>query len=169
MADGLTVLTAEIRIVIPGTPAPKGSMKCVGARGGRGHQLVDQLKRTKPWQETIAAAVRREWPHNQHAHDHQPIGCEATITVPRPAYHYGTGKNARQVKSRYADVFPVEHGHGDTDKHSRSILDALQSTDVLPDDAQVVDLTAYKRFEEPQHPTGDVLPCPGVVIRLYPL
>lgn len=127
------MLTAEIRIVIPGRPAPKGSLKCVGGRGGR-HQLVEDNARTKPWREAIANAIRHQWPTDQHADPRQPLVAEITTSHARPDGHYGTGRNAHQLKPGapvYVDKKP------DIDKLVRSTLDALTSADVLRDDAQV--------------------------------
>lgn len=164
------MLTAEIRIVIPGRPAPKGSLTCVGRPGGR-HQLIEDNKRTKPWRNTIAAAIREQWPHDQHAAPYQPIGAEVTTSHERPAGHYGSGRNAQQLKAD-ADPWPVTRTAGDLDKLARLVLDAIQDTDVLPDDAQVCELHSRKVYARPHDPidtAADVLPCAGVVIRLYPL
>lgn len=162
------MLTTEVRIIITGAPAPKGSLRCIGGAGGR-HQLIEDNKRTKPWRDKIATEIRRAWPIDQHAAPGQPIGAEVTTTHERPAGHLGTGRNSGVVKASYADVHPVTRSAGDVDKLARLILDAIQDTGVLPDDAQVVELIQRKAYARPQNPTGDVLPCPGVVIRLYPI
>jgi hypothetical protein len=66
-----------------GVPAAKGSMKCIGARGGRGHQLVEvNAKKIKPWRATVTAAgkaaVARYGPLSG------PLTVSAVFTVPRP-------------------------------------------------------------------------------------
>lgn len=162
------VLTHEIRAVIPGHPAPKGSLKCIGGRGGRGHVLIEDNERTKPWRETIAGWLRAKWPTGQQAEKRQPIGAEVTVTIDRPGYHYGTGRNAGQIKPTHAGAYPVGHDTGDIDKHARLLLDALQDAGVLPDDCIVVDLHVRKAYVGcPSAP--DALGHPGVVIRLYPM
>jgi Holliday junction resolvase RusA-like endonuclease len=162
------VLTTEIRIIVPGKPVGKGSLKCV-ARPGQPHRLVEDNAKAQPWRDTIAAAIRRSWPRDQHADPHQPLGAEVTITAKRPDGHLGTGRNAGVVKPAYVDTLPATRSSFDIDKLARLVLDAIQDTNVLPDDAQIVDLAVRKRFARPQDPVDDVLPCPGVVIRLYPI
>lgn len=159
-------LTTELVISIPGHPAPKGSMKCVG-RGGR-HQLVEDNKRTKEWRTTIALWVKRRWPEDQHADPKQPLGAEITFTLPRPKAHYRTGANAHLLRDA-APEHPVSHSAGDVDKLLRLALDALQDTDVLPDDCAVVEVTTRKSYPAHDEDAYDVLTYPGVVIRLYPV
>lgn len=161
------MLTKELVITIPGHPAPKGSLKCIGGRGGR-HQLIEDNARSKPWRDVVALWVRRRWPSDQHAEKAQPLGAEITFTINRPAGHYGTGQNAGILKDRYADARPVGHNTGDVDKLLRLALDALQDTDVLPDDSAVCEVTSRKAYVQ-LAPRDDVLTYPGVVIRLYPL
>lgn len=158
------MIQTEIRATIPGDPAPKGSLKCIGARGRRGHVLIEDNARTKPWREKIAYAFRRG---TYTAVKDQPIGVEVTFTVRRPAHHYGTGRNAQTLKTA-APAHPVSHNTGDLDKLVRLALDALQDAKVLPDDCQVVELTARKSYPLPA-PTPDALPYPGALLRIYPM
>lgn len=166
------MLDHELYIVIPGRAAPKGSLKCVGGRGR--HQLVEDNARSKGWRETVAGWVRRKWPTEQRAAKGQPVGAEITFTLDRPKSHYGTGRNAGQIKSQHVDALPVGHGTGDVDKLLRLVLDALQDTDVLPDDCAVVEALARKAYVDPNAVVDgatdipDRLHYPGVVIRLYP-
>lgn len=157
-------LTSELVISIPGHPAPKGSMKCIGGRGR--HQLIEDNKRSKPWRDTIAYWVARTW--TQTVDPGQPVGVEVTFTLPRPKGHYGTGANAGHVKHSAPD-HATSHSTGDVDKLARLALDAVQDTDVLPDDSAVVELVARKAYLEADDPDADVLGYPGVVIRLYPM
>lgn len=163
-------LTAEIRLAVPGHPIPKGSLKCVG-RGNR-HQLVEDNARTKEWRALLVYWIRRAWPAHQHADPRQPVGADVTFVVPRPAGHYGTGRNADRLKPS-APTHPSTHGTGDVDKLVRLVLDALQDAAVLVDDAQIVDVNTRKRY--PTQPGDDetldpdLLHYPGVAVRLYPI
>lgn len=148
-------------------------MKCIGRRGRVAHVVVedDQGKRKEEWRKTIAGWVRKMWPAD--TIKGQPLGAEVTCTLARPQMHYGTGRNAGRVKDRYLDAFPVGHDTGDVDKLLRLVLDAIQDTDVLPDDCAVVEATTRKFYVDPDgssdHPNfPDRLGYPGVVIRLYP-
>lgn len=165
------MLTDEIRVAIPGHPAPKGSLKCIGGRGGRGHVLIEDNARTKDWRTAVAFWTRRTWPTDQHADPQQPLAAEITFTLPRPAGHYGSGRNAHQLKPS-APAHPVSHSTGDVDKLLRLVLDALQDTDVLPDDCAVIEVHTRKAYPRPPGTPDlpdDVLGYPGVVIRLYPI
>jgi crossover junction endodeoxyribonuclease RusA len=158
-------LTTELVISIPGHAAPKGSMKCIGGKGG-GHRLIEDNRRTKPWRDAVALWIKRSW--NETVDPGQPVGVEVTFSLPRPKGHYGTGANAGHVKGSAPD-HAVSHSTGDVDKLARLILDAIQDTDVLPDDSAVVELTARKRYLQTEDLYDDTLGYPGVVIRLYPV
>lgn len=142
-------LRDEVVITLAGNPAPKGSMKCVGRRGR--HQLVEDNPKSKGWRKRIADLVRARVKST--AERHQPLGVEVTLTVDRP----------KSVRTAYA----VTRSSYDVDKLARLVLDALQDTDLLPDDAQVVELVARKTY--PNGPIPDALPYPGARIRVYPI
>jgi Holliday junction resolvase RusA-like endonuclease len=161
----------ETRVVIPGHPAPKGSLKCIGGRGGKGHVLIEDNARTKPWRKTLATWAGRRL---QPVQPQEPIGVEITFTLERPKSHYGTGRNAGVLRPG-APAFPVSHATGDVDKLLRLALDALQDAKVLPDDCQVIETTARKVYvspapiDDPWSVAYDALGHPGVVLRLYPI
>lgn len=137
-------------VKVYGTPAPKGSMKCVG-RNGR-HQLVNQLASTKPWQEKVAAAARELVKHYEMTEPLAgPLGVDVTITVAAP----------RTVKRDW----PFVRGTGDKDKHERTVLDGLQAGGLLADDAQVCTGVTSKVYPHTPHP--DALEFPGAFIRIY--
>jgi len=161
------VITEELVLTMPGRPAPKGSMKCVGRNGM--HQLVEDNKNTAKWRKQLVAFLKPRFTTS--AADYQPIGIEVTFTLDRPGFHYGTGRNEGVVKPS-APTYPTkkptgELCGGDVDKLARLVLDALQDARVLPDDAQVVELTARKAYEKSSL-VPDALQFPGVRIRIYP-
>jgi len=159
------MLDREYVITIPGDPATKGSLRCVGRRGERAHVLVEQLKTSGPWREKVAGWVRAKLATE--IEKREPLGAEVTFTVRRPPSHYGTGRNAEKLKAS-SPAYPTGHDTGDIDKLARLILDALQDAGTIPDDAQIVDLATRKRYPA-DDPAYDVLPWPGVRIRLYPM
>lgn len=164
------MLESEWRITIPGTCQPKGSLKCVGRRGKVAHVLIEDNSDATPWRKTVAGWLVRKWPSV--AAKHQPLGAEVTFTLPRPASHYGTGRNAQRVKPS-APAYPVTHGTGDVDKLLRLILDALQDSGHMPDDAAVIEVATRKAYPvdlvDGTPDPYDRLPYPGVCIRLYPI
>jgi Holliday junction resolvase RusA-like endonuclease len=157
-------LDREHVLVVYGPPAPKGSMKCIG-RGGR-HQLVDNSTRTKPWRERVAAGARRLTISGLSG----PLGVEVTLTVDRPTSHYRVnGQLSAEGRRRPWPSRKSSGVGGDVDKLARTVLDALEDSGVLLDDAQVVELIVRKTFRDGAGVLPDALDRPGARIRLYPL
>ena len=131
-------------VTVYGTPATKGSMKCIGPRGGRGHQLIEDDKggTRKAWRaavEQAAAAilVRRGAPFTG------PVGVQLKFWLPRPA---------SVTRSR-----PHTRGTGDLDKLERAVLDAITNAGLWGDDAQVCRLVTIKAYADPPEQPGLVL------------
>jgi Holliday junction resolvase RusA-like endonuclease len=170
-------LDRELVATIDGTPAGKGSMKCVTPHlPGRRAVLVEQLKATTPWREKIAAATSQLLTRT--AEEYQPIGVEVTFVFDRPSSHYTAGDRTRLKPS--SPRYPTNRTGGDVDKLCRTVLDALQDgpRPILDDDAQVVELVARKRYADclspdvdprPDHLTWDAMDHPGIVLRIYPI
>lgn len=158
------MLTREWLLTVPGPAAPKGSLVC---RRDKRHTLREDNKRTKPYRDKIAGWARRLI--TEQAGPRQPIGVEITFTFDRPPSHYGTGRN-RHTLRHAAPAHPTSRANGDGDKLERTVLDALQDAGILTDDAQAVDLTARKRYAQPDpRPGSDVLHHAGTVVRIYPI
>ena len=158
------MITREIVVTLPGHPAPKGSLKCVG-QGGK-HSLIEDNKRTKPWRDKVATLVRSQLATvSEPADPHQAIDVELTLTLPRPPAHYGTGRNASKVKPS-SPAHPTGHRAGDVDKLARTVLDALQDAGVVADDSQIVELLVRKCYPDAEVP--DSLDYPGARIRITP-
>jgi len=133
------VITIEVR----GLPAPQGSKRHVG------HGImVESSRAVGPWREAVRAETQRvlaipggaAWLAG-------PVAVEITFRLPRPKGHYGTGKNANKIRSS-APIFPA--GRPDLDKLTRAVLDGLTAGGAWADDAQVVNLQAWKMYG--QHP-----------------
>lgn len=153
----LTTLTRPYAVRIWGQPVPQGSMTCVG-RGGFHNVQPANAKTLKPWRKQVVAAGRHLL-GNIGAPIAGPVGVEVTLTVPRPA---SVPPGARP--------WPTARGKNslDVDKGARAILDGLQDSGLVTDDAQVVELIARKVYPDtPDAP--DALPRPGAVIRVYPI
>ena len=125
------------QLFVPGVPAPQGSKRHVG-----NGVLVESSKRLRPWRATVTAAiVEAGWAHDPILAG--PVHVAVQFDLPRPAYHYGTGRNAGVLKSRA----PLWHDkRGDVDKLSRAVLDALTEAGAIRDDAQVASLSATKQY-----------------------
>jgi Holliday junction resolvase RusA-like endonuclease len=180
------MITRPHAFMVLGAPVQQGDMVCYGSgkRGpdGKGaHRLVHaNAKDLDPWRERIAAAAIK-WVKNspdggEVADEHQPIDVVVTWSLERPAGHWGTGRNADTLKPS-APAYPATGL--DIDKLQRAVFDALQQSKVIRNDAQIIDPLPRKRYARMRAQTGiplgasdlivdDVLPCPGVVIRIYP-
>ena len=159
----MTELTRDYAVRVYGSPAPKGSLKCIGARGKQRHVLIEDNTNTKPWRELVEKAGRALPVSGLEG----PVGVEVTLTLPRPKSHYGTGRNATVLKPT-SPLWPISHQAGDTDKLGRTVLDGLQDAELFADDCLVVELTARKCY--PTTPGAvDRLDRPGAVIRIYPI
>lgn len=160
------MIDTELVLTVYGHPAPKGSLKCVGTKGR--HRLVEDNPHTSEWRAAIVlAAAHLDDPDNAHAQHHQAIGVELTSTFPRPASHYGTGRNAELLRPSAPTYPTAAYTTGDVDKLARLVLDALADAHVLDNDAQVVELTARKAYAGDHMP--DALDRPGLRARIYPI
>lgn len=91
---------------------------------------MEQIPGLAAWRNAIATMVRTDI-HEQ-ADPHQAIFVGLTFALERPK----TVKRGLPSAGRSKDI----------DKLSRAVLDALQDSRLLPDDAQVTDLYAVKRY-----------------------
>lgn len=148
-----------MKIRVFGTPVPQGSTKAFAVRkGGRvtGRVVVvGDNPRTKPWRQAIIDATRAA---NTGPMLTGPVFVGLIFIMPRPASHYGTGRNAGQLKPG------APHWHTskpDRDKLERAALDALTDAGIWRDDSQVVDGPVSKVYAQP----GEE---PGVIIEVNP-
>ena len=131
-----------IHTFIVGTPAPQGSKRHVG--GGR---LIESSAKVKPWRETIAAHLA--------ALDADPIDGPVHLTarfdLQRPQGHWGTGRNAGQLRAT-APMLPGTKP--DLDKLLRALCDAIAMAGVVRGDQQITTITAAKRYARAGEATG---------------
>jgi crossover junction endodeoxyribonuclease RusA len=102
-------------------------------------------------QEAITALGEHQWPFTG------AVELRLGFELPRPSSHYGTGRNAGQVR-RSAPEFPTVAP--DLDKLTRLICDAITDSGLYKDDSQVCQIVTAKRY------TSGV---PGVLIRVTDL
>jgi crossover junction endodeoxyribonuclease RusA len=139
-----------VRFTVRGLPAPQGSKRHVG--GGR---MVESSKAVGPWREAVRAETQREMTWLGRA---LLGGIVVTLSfyLPRPKGHYGTGRNAGQLKAS-APTCPAVAP--DLDKLIRAVLDGLTEGGAWRDDGQVVSIAAGKFY-------ADDRVAPGVLIEL---
>jgi crossover junction endodeoxyribonuclease RusA len=135
-------LGAPVIITVRGVPAPQGSKRHVG--GGR---MVEMSRSVGPWREAVRAETQRAMGWEAGG---EPLTGPASVFIafflPRPKGHFGTGRNAGEVKSS-APPFPA--GRPDLDKLVRAVLDGLTAGGAWADDSQVVELAARKEWGTP--------------------
>lgn len=130
--------SAQIQFFVPGHAKPQGSKRYVG-KG----IMVESSKDLGPWRQAIAHAALKE------AGDVRFSGAcflQACFWMPRPKAHFGTGKNAGQLKlsaPHYCATKP------DLDKLLRALCDALAQSGVLRSDALISKIAAEKRYGDP--------------------
>lgn len=136
-----------IDFVVAGIPQPAGSKKIVTARGGarvgRPILIDDASNRSRGWRKTVAAAARDAMEGREPLEG--PLSLMLVFSMPRPAYHFGTGRNADTLKPS-APARPTVKP--DVLKLARLVEDVLTGI-VYLDDAQIVFETLTKRYGRP--------------------
>ena len=127
-------VTRELHVVVHGRPAPQGS------KNSYGRNVVEASKQLMPWREAVkwaalkATALGAAWEPLA-----GPLSLDVTFHLPRPA----SAPKRRWSPDRQPDL----------DKLLRS-LDALTEVNVWLDDAQVIDVTARKRYADHRRGPG---------------
>lgn len=155
--DGPALPDYDFTVEVFGAPAPQGSKKFVGMRGGR-PVLVEVVKAVKPWRAAIVQACNyRAVVMGPTEPLDGPLVARMVFTLPKPV-------SAPKRRRTWPD------GRPDLSKLVRSTEDALTDAGVWADDGRVVE---YDRLAK-TYPNEDTeaLPRPGVRIsvrRLIPL
>lgn len=154
----------QLLVIVHGHPVAQGSKRIVTGRGGAGrpHMIDNNDRRLRPWRDNLRAAASDaldDWERPRFARA-IPVELIVTFTFPRPASHYGTGRNAGVLKAGAPDHVTTIP---DLDKLLRS-LDSLTDAGVWDDDRQVTTVTACKVYTGAPH--QDALDVPGAVIRV---
>ena len=147
---------SELYFFAPGTPGAKGSKSFKGMmRLGNGRttaRLLESSKKVKPWEDAVCRAL---FPRQPLAPFPGAVELTLEFRFARPASH---GRKRWPCWGK--DV-------GDVDKLARSTLDALTRAGAWADDAQVIKVTASKRYCEAGEEPGCLIhardPSPGLV------
>lgn len=137
-----------IAFVVHGTPAPAGSKRGFVLRGKNGRPdraiVTDDSKRSKPWKASVEAAAAEAMAGKSLLRG--PLEVTFRFVVRRPQGHYGSGRNAGQVRPS-APAHPAVKP--DVLKLTRAVEDALSGI-VYADDAQIVDERLTKVYGYPE-------------------
>lgn len=91
------------------------------------------------------------------------VRLELEFLMPRPKYHYGTGRNSNNIKDKYHTPGYNHIIKPDIDNLSKAIIDSLNGV-LYKDDSQVVDLTSKKRYIYVSNENKSKTEKPGVKI-----
>ena len=130
-----------IKFVVIGTPQPAGSKTPGVTKDGRLY-VRDANPKAAAWKHLVAREAKRVY--DGPVLD-DPIELTMVFYRERPKHHYGTGRNASVLKNGAPD-FPTTTP--DTVKQVRGTEDSLTGI-VYRDDAQVVNVHAFKRYGSP--------------------
>lgn len=125
---------------IHGTPRPQGSLKIVTSRS-TGRAFAKNSDTTTEHRNLLVATIGSQWEDTPIT---GAVQLWATFVMPRPASHYGTGRNADRLKPSA----PFWHtGKPDGDKLIRAVFDALTIAGVVRDDCVIDRHHAAKRWQ----------------------
>lgn len=137
-------MTTDRTFFVPGIPATKGSTKSFyNPKAKKVVTMADNRESQKQWEARVTALARQAQAPFVTA---TPVEVRIVFKLPRPKGHYGTGRNAGQLKNSapsYPSVKP------DVDKLIRAVLDGLTGV-IYRDDAQVVSVAAIKSYTDVQ-------------------
>jgi Holliday junction resolvase RusA-like endonuclease len=119
-----------MKIRIYGEPAPQGSKTAI-VRNGRAI-MFEANKRLPEWRETVLMGATIARAEQGGLTILGPVTVMMTFHMPRP----------KSVSRRYPNSAP------DLDKLVRAVGDALQESEVLANDGQIVTLVAHKVYAE---------------------
>jgi Holliday junction resolvase RusA-like endonuclease len=134
---------------VEGVPVPQGSKKIGRNRGTGRPVLLDDNRNLAAWRDLVALRARREWAGRPPIAG--PVMVWADFFLPRPAGHFGTGRNAGVLKAS-APAWPAVKPDGD--KLTRAVFDSLTTAGVWADDSLAVVWSGAKHYAGPFRPPG---------------
>jgi Holliday junction resolvase RusA-like endonuclease len=139
---------------VAGVPVPQGSKRAFRhSKTGR-VVMVDDNENLAAWRGLVEQRARQAWAGRPALT--VPLFGTLLFYLPRPAGHFGTGRNAGRVK----DSAPLWPGvKPDLDKLQRAVFDSLTAAGVWKDDALCVGVSAWKHY-------ADARPAPGLFLQL---
>jgi Holliday junction resolvase RusA-like endonuclease len=132
-------VTFTTRFFVAGTPKGQPRPRAfVRNMGGKMVARVFDAGTAEGWKSAVATAGEPHRPANPLT---GPVVVALDFRMPRPRGHYGSGKNAANLKASA----PTYHtGKPDVDNLAKAVLDALTHCSWWRDDAQVVALTVKR-------------------------
>jgi Holliday junction resolvase RusA-like endonuclease len=145
---------------VTGVPVPQGSKRLGRNRATGAPILIDDNAQLRPWREQllwVATRALRERELDARLPLVGPVVLRIRFRFPRPRSHFGTGRNAGQLKLSA----PIQHDiKPDLDKLVRAVLDALKVACLYQDDGQVSGLSGTTKVY------ANVGEAPGALISI---
>jgi len=135
---------------ITGLPVAQGSLVPRG-NGRPGLRYPNEVS-LKAWRHMIISEVTAARPDNWQPTS--PVTITATFRFPRPANHYGTGRNRGCLKPTAP---PWKTTKPDLDKTLRSVGDSLEQAGLILGDQQIIGINAAKRYTNDNEAPGLLL------------
>lgn len=140
-------MTAGLSLYVAGVPVPQGSKRAFPHyRTGR-VVMVDDNSNLAGWRDAVTAAASVEWGGAPALA--VPVWASLSFYLPRPAGHFGTGRNAGTLRPS-APTWPGVKP--DLDKLVRAVFDSLTAAGVWTDDARCVGVSAWKFYADGRAP-----------------
>lgn len=134
-----------LSFTVLGDAQPAGSKRAFTPKGWQRPVVVDANPNAKAWQQQVAGEALVALDGRTAPLFDGPVVVELTFYRSRPRSHYGSGRNAGQVRDS-APAFPVTRP--DVLKLARGAEDAMSGI-VYRDDAQIVDERLVKCWGDP--------------------
>lgn len=148
-----------IRFIVPGVPIPAARPRTDFER-----KQVYAPKQNVAYSAVVQHAFLEQkpegfepWPKGR------PLWLDSQFFFPRPASHYGTGKNAGKLKANAPRFHTAGNNRGDFDNLAKLLADALKGF-AWHDDGQVAMANQAKLYVHWHQPE----PCAKVCIRPLP-
>lgn len=125
-------------IDVIGLPVSQGSLVSNGF--GKGLRYPNDAS-LRSWRHMIISMINDAKPKTWQSN--LPVSITATFRFPRPANHYGTGRNLGCLKPTAPNWKTTKP---DLDKCLRAAGDALEQAGLISGDQQIVGINAHKRY-----------------------
>jgi crossover junction endodeoxyribonuclease RusA len=136
-----------VQMHVPGVPVPQGSKKAFKHRHTGRVVMTDDNPNLAAWRAMVAHVARTDWAGREPLA--VPVTASLVFYLPRPAGHYGTGRNAGVLKAS-APLHPTVKP--DLDKLVRAVFDSLTTAGVWKDDALCWGESAWKNYADGRPP-----------------
>jgi Holliday junction resolvase RusA-like endonuclease len=136
-------LTQGVSINVRGLPRPQGSMRAHPTPNGK--IAMRYPPAVYEWRARVQQACADEMALNGTQSFLGAVELHLGFELPRPANHFGTGRNAGTIKGSAPD-WPTTMP--DLDKLTRCVCDAVTDSGLWADDSQVCVIVTAKRYSD---------------------